>query len=108
MQPGNERKVITECVEGLMQIREYLVSLSYEADELKERAFSIEVRLSELAAPVPEGYMHAPGCVQRGTGWHTCDPIPVEQPPARPKWCPRCEQHANIFGGPCAEHRTRS
>lgn len=36
---------------------------------------TIERDIGRMAAPVPDGYEHAPGCVRGTQGWHTCFPI---------------------------------
>jgi hypothetical protein len=35
--------------------------------------------IGRMAAPVPDGYIHAPGCVRGRDGWHTCLPIPGDE-----------------------------
>lgn len=32
--------------------------------------------IGQMAHPVPDGHVHAPGCERGPDGWHTCVPIP--------------------------------
>lgn len=53
-----------------------VLSTQAQLDQARDIVDTLRRDIGKMAVPVPDGYVHAPGCVRGAQGWHTCYPIP--------------------------------
>ena len=70
---------VHQVVQRAETLRAQIASLLGPIQEAHRQVLLLQEELGRLAANVPEGYVHQPGCVWGPAGWHTCRPIPASK-----------------------------